>query len=375
MANRTQPKTKGFARIRAALAEENAPAEADFRREAEVVRQVLENDMDPKDQRLPLPPPLRSANTTANSSPSLVDSLDDLADDVMAMDASTGLGLTPGFGKQPVDKFAGGNRLFWNRSGHPATGSLVPPARTATTTPPPPQLRSYSTSSMADDTSMDSPVATGSTGGGGASRSGSGSGAMMYPQGGMFPMTASSSGRDTPQPGQTTSSSGGGSSSQQPQQQQQPRSRQPHQQPQQLPVLPSAAEITRRINSKRRRDDDLDPVSFKRRAVSPGMSVHNSPIMQSPLQRDILPWGTGPLIGPASLTSSRPGSGGAAGSGGIGSVGLFEMGVSNTSNTSTSGGTGAGTGAGPARVGPNKGRVGFQAMADTNDSITRLSIE
>jgi len=64
---------------------------------------------------------------------------------------------------------------------------------------------------------------------------------------------------------------------------------------------PTAAEITRKVNNKRRRDDDFDPTSFKRRAVSPGMSVHNSPIMQSPMQRDMAPWG------------SRPGSNGEAG--------------------------------------------------------------
>jgi len=64
---------------------------------------------------------------------------------------------------------------------------------------------------------------------------------------------------------------------------------------------PTAAEITRKVNNKRRRDDDFDPTSFKRRAVSPGMSVHNSPILQSPMQRDMAPWG------------SRPGSNGEAG--------------------------------------------------------------
>jgi hypothetical protein len=104
---------------------------------------------------------------------------------------------------------------------------------------------------------------------------------------------------------------------------------------------PSAAEITRRINSKRRRDDDLDPVSFKRRAVSPGMSVHNSPIMQSPLQRDVAPWG------------SRPGS-----------VGGDTTGKSGApSETGSQGSRGA------------KGRVGLQGMLDTHDGITKLSIE
>lgn len=94
---------------------------------------------------------------------------------------------------------------------------------------------------------------------------------------------------------------------------------------------PTAADITRKVNNKRRRDDDFDPTSFKRRAVSPGMSVHNSPVMQSPMQRDVTPWG------------SRPPSNGEA------------------SKMGTNGG-------------PMK-RVGFQGMVDTNDGLMRMSIE
>ena len=111
---------------------------------------------------------------------------------------------------------------------------------------------------------------------------------------------------------------------------------------------PSAEEITRRINNKRRRDDDLDPVSFKRRAVSPGMSVHNSPVMQSPLQRDNLPWG------------SRPGSNGA------------EKASGSPSDHSSSGANNTG---GSRPPNGSKGRVGFQGMVDTNDGLMRMSIE
>lgn len=91
---------------------------------------------------------------------------------------------------------------------------------------------------------------------------------------------------------------------------------------------PTVAEITRKVNNKRRRDDDFDPTSFKRRAVSPGMSVHNSPVMQSPMQRDSAPWG------------SRPQSNGDK----------------------------------PPNGGPLK-RVGFQGMVDTNDGLMKMSIE
>lgn len=98
----------------------------------------------------------------------------------------------------------------------------------------------------------------------------------------------------------------------------------------QPPAVPTAAEITRKVNNKRRRDDDFDPTSFKRRAVSPGMSVHNSPVMQSPMQRDVTPWG------------SRPPSNGDASKG--------------------------------AANGTMK-RVGFQGMVDTNDGLMKMSIE
>lgn len=118
------------------------------------------------------------------------------------------------------------------------------------------------------------------------------------------------------------------------------------------PQPPSAAEITRRINNKRRRDDDFDPNAFKRRAVSPGLSVHNSPITQSPMQREIASWG------------SRPGSNGGDKAG---SSAASESG-------STNGAPGNNSGNSKGRLG-SKGRVGFQGMVDTGDGIMRMSIE
>ena len=113
---------------------------------------------------------------------------------------------------------------------------------------------------------------------------------------------------------------------------------------------PSAADITRKINNKRRRDDDFDLHSFKRRAVSPSMSTHGSPVVQSPMQRDAAPWG------------SRPGSNGGEGR----SSAASESG-------STMGTTSCGQSAGPRVNG--KGRIGFQGMVDTHDGIMRMSIE
>jgi len=301
-----QPKTKGFARIRAALAEESTPVEAEVRREAEVVRQVRDSDMDLESLVVP---PAPSAPTTAHSSPNLPvhDNMDETSEDAMIMDG--GLGLSSSFKQQMLRHSKGRN--FWE---------TFPDAPGGRITPPPPTF--YLPRGPAggigplDDMAMDSPSAAY------ASQS-------LVPAGGVFPMTTT-----------TTSSSGGGT----------PAAASASTGP------PSAAEITRRINSKRRRDDDFDPVSFKRRAVSPGMSVHNSPIMQSPLQRDMAPWG------------SRPGSNGGDRAGGGGSGG---SGAPSESGGQSQGPPGSSQG----RVNGGKGRIGFQGMVDTHDGITRLSIE
>ena len=108
----------------------------------------------------------------------------------------------------------------------------------------------------------------------------------------------------------------------------------------------TAFEIPRKGN-KRMRDDDFDPNYFKRRAVSPGLSLQNSPVLpQSPIQRDGGWWGS--LKGNRDMTSVQlPGE--RAGSNGTpGSVG--------------------GT------PGPMK-RVGLQGMTDTHDGLMNMSIE
>lgn len=294
----SQPKSKTFARIKLALAEEGTPIESEFRREAEVVRQVRESDMDLEHPRQ-IPQP-----KSTHSSPSMPvqDSLEE--EDAMMMDSSV-LGLSSSF-KQQAQKNSKG-RVFWD------TFSETSSMGGAQTTPPPPPgpPRGSSSGLSLDDINMDSPSLNAGPSG---------------VNGFIFPMTTtSSSGGDTPQQQASASSS----------------------MPPNEHAPPSAAEITRRFNmGKRRRDDDLDPVSFKRRAVSPGMSVHNSPVMQSPMQH--APWGP------------RPGSnGGEKGSSGSGA------------------GSAAGTPSenGEKRTGAPKGRVGFQGMIDTNDGITRLSIE
>ncbi|KAI8631321.1 hypothetical protein F5Y19DRAFT_26720 [Xylariaceae sp. FL1651] len=310
------PKTKGFARIRAALAEESAPVDSEVRREAEVVRQVRESDMD-LEARMPpgpLPPNLDLSNVLmAQLSPKLLstqESLDEVPDD----DMMTDLALSSSFKQQAMKNSKGKN--FWDTFSE--TSSIN---GTRITPPPPALLPRGSSSGISEDVNMDSPSL--SAGSGNTNLFGPGTGLVLSGHG------SDNQKGDTPQPtASATPSQGAGS------------------------IPPTAAEITRRINSKRRREDDFDPHSFKRRAVSPGMSVHNSPIMQSPLQRDNMPWG------------SRPGSnhGGDKASGTPSENGSS---VGNNGNASNAGRPISGA----------KGRVGFQGMVDTNDGLMRMSIE
>ena len=111
-------------------------------------------------------------------------------------------------------------------------------------------------------------------------------------------------------------------------------------------VLPKAVDVAKKV-SKRRRDDDFDLASFKRRAVSPGMSAQNSPVVaQSPIQRDGSLWGT--------AKSSRESSSAGQGRG--------ERSGSTSSLTSMS-------------QNPGTKRIGMQGMTDTHDGLMKMSIE
>lgn len=294
-----------------------------------------------------------SAPTTAVSSPNLTsnDNLEEVPDDAMMMDPGpglAGLGL-PGTFKQQAMRNSKG-KMFWDTfsdAGSNGKGARV--------TPPPPLFgfpRGSSSGLPLEDVSMDSPSAS--------SNGTCANNPFALPA----PITTtSSSGNETPQVvggNNSQGSAAGGSVN--------------AMHIANFPGPPSAAEITRRINSKRRRDDDFDPVSIKRRAVSPGMSVHNSPIMQSPLQRDMVPWGSRPgSVGgdvahkPSSVSSAPSENGSQAGGGGSSGAGGGSGGGSGNAGGNNSQG-------GPGRSG-NKGRVGFQGMIDTNDGITKLSIE
>jgi len=118
---------------------------------------------------------------------------------------------------------------------------------------------------------------------------------------------------------------------------------------------PSAAQGLRK-NNKRRRDDDLDMSSLKRRAVSPGLSVSNSPILtQSPAQRGEF-WGNVQLPPPK---VSREGSIATQGGG-------HAAGERSNSVSSVIMGTPS---AGPVK------RVGLQGMTDMQGMTEKMTIE
>ncbi|KAL2162230.1 hypothetical protein VTH06DRAFT_7143 [Thermothelomyces fergusii] len=356
------PKTKGFARIRAALAEESAPIESEVRREAEVIRQVRESDMSLVEPRHPRPPSMPS---TALSSPNLAahNGLEEVADDIMMMDPTTNpLGVTGALKPQGSTRNAKG-RAFWDTASEASSTGATQRA-----TPPPPSVgpRASSSAISLEDISMGSPSASSN---GGASQGGN---PFAAPGGGGVHTTTSNSsgtsGHGHPSTSNNSNSNNNNNTGQSPS----------------VPsggsgtpggsmaAPPTAAEITRRFNSKRRRgDDDLDPVSIKRRAVSPSMSAHNSPVMQSPLQRDAAPWGTAAAatVSMSSASSSRPGSVCGDGSG---AAALGRSGASENGNGGGGGGSSSGSGSG--RAG-GKVRIGLQGMVETNDGITRLSIE
>ena len=105
---------------------------------------------------------------------------------------------------------------------------------------------------------------------------------------------------------------------------------------------------------KRRREDDFDIATIKRRAVSPGMSSQNSPILaQSPQYRDGV-WGQPP-------ERKKEGSTGGSGEGGLqqwrsGSTG------SNASAVNGGGGSGGGGGGGTGSLASQGKKLGLRII-------------
>lgn len=201
----------------------------------------------------------------------------------MSLDGSTTKGLFGAFGSLHT---AGRNSIssdFWNQR--------------ANQTPPPPSFHRAESSAVSEDMSMESPTISSSYGPTAHDQSnGMGWASRASTPGPMFP--------------------------------------------------PTAADGLKKSN-KRRRDDDFDDTSIKRRAVSPGLSVHNSPVIsQSPAQRDGSLWGNATKAG-------------------------REASISGHSNgeRSNSGGSMSMT----PTLGPK--RVGLMGMENANDGLMKMSIE
>ncbi|POS86255.1 hypothetical protein EPUL_000907 [Erysiphe pulchra] len=252
------PKTKGFARIQVALAEESAPIETEVLREAAVVRQARESDIEyelrqpfgitPYSQILALNAQ-KSEKGSSDEKISLLNAQSELKEKSLLRSKSKGIWAN-----------LGDETLF--SQNFPRTPASV----------------------VGSDIVLDSPL---------------NSTMPPFSNDSASPQPSLISRPATPQPG-------GG---------------------------PVAVDITQKLSKKRLRDDDFDLFSIKRRAVSPGMSVHNSPIIKSPMQRDHTAWG------------SRPAS---------------------TCNIGENG---------KSPVNTIQKRVGLQGMIDTNESLMKMSIE
>jgi hypothetical protein len=259
------PKSKNFARIRAALMEESAPIDSEARREAEVIRQVHESEPALK---LITSPVFQSSAQFTQEPETTVDENGTGHDNSATWRSSVS---SDSFGRHAEKNSAGLG--FWTTFDDRYR------------TPPPPLLPRDSSSALSDET-VETP--------GSSIISTTENPALMH-----LSKSRSRSRSTTPL----------------------------------ASAPPTAGDVARKVNNKRRRDDDFDPGSFKRRAVSPGMSVQSSPIPPpSPVLNNERSWGR-----PPPKHSDRSNSGGS---------------VSNGMK-----------------------RVGLQGMTETNDSLMNMSID
>ncbi len=130
------------------MLEEGAPAEAEFRREAEVVKQVRESDVE-HEARPPTNAFDLSQAVSALSSPNMInlDTIDEPEEDLMR-DLSTG--LSSGFKQQMLKSKS---KSFWDTFSECSStggGGRASP-------PPQPFMPHESSSGMSEDAGMDSP--------------------------------------------------------------------------------------------------------------------------------------------------------------------------------------------------------------------------
>lgn len=284
------PKTKGFARVRAALAEESTPVDTDVRREAETIKQVRDRET------VSLPSGARSPGLLPTM-PGLEHALEGVPEaDEPSLDqgrcSGENKGMSMCFSTQAAQN---ANTAYWDR--------LDKSFRT----PPPPSFPRNGSSTA--DMALDSPCGESF----GNNTFGSQSDAASTIDGPLPPM------------------------------------------------------LTKTIG-KRARDEDLDVMSFKRRAVSPSLSVSNSPIVsQSP--RELL----------ASMSQARDRPERADGWGGPPKTGRESSGTAGSSGEQMNGlrphrSNSGGSVSSLAGSLPPK-RVGLQSMTDTNDGLMKMSIE
>ena len=324
------PKTKGFARIRAALLEEAAPVDTDMRRESETIRQVRERDGSVSELDLTQHDSGRPGTATAASSPNLLPAVpeaaqEDFGRDEAALDSSEtdggtrpkGLGMTTNFALH-ASRNSGGME-YWNR--------FDPALRTP---PPPPSFPRQGSSAMSDINMGHSPSLPPSQQMGG----GGGSTADVF----WRRPRARSSASDASDAFMAASGFGD-----------------------------EVALKKFKEGKKRRREEDWDIATIKRRAVSPGMGssgAGNSPVLtQSPGQRD------GGGGGGWGMPPEKKG-----GAGGGGGEQQQQQGGSQNGR-SNSGGSVAGGAGGFAGLASQGKKLGLQGMVDTNDGLMKMSIE
>ncbi|RMY63805.1 hypothetical protein D0863_10266 [Hortaea werneckii] len=317
------PKTKGFARIRAALLEEAAPVDTDMRRESETIKQVRERDGSVSEFDL-TQDPNRPGTATAASSPNLLPAVPESAQEDFGRDLDSetpsnngkanGLGMM-NFALQASRN--GGGMEYWNR--------FDPSMRTP---PPPPAFPRQGSSAMSSDINMESP----------APGQGGGSTTDVFWR---RPRARSSASDASDAFGSTA------------------------------PPAPVNDDVALK-KFKRRREDDFDIATIKRRAVSPGMSSQNSPVLtQSPSQRDDNKgnWGQPPDRAAAS-TKKEAGGQQTQGPPSESSQPTSSQPQALHNLRSNSGGNVSGNG-----LASQGKKLGLQGMTDTNDGLMKMSIE
>lgn len=260
------PKTKGFSRIKAALMEESDPLRTEARKEAEVIKQVHESDAYDKASE-----GILGTTTTSDPVEASIESQSntDLSQQTSLDSDTANVPPTEPFSNQA--KRHSGGLGFWNNFEH------TPPNIDRYRTPPPP--------SLAPQDSADSDAAMAST----SNFHDTGNTGSLIRH-----LHRSRSRSTTPLASQNGNNP------------------------------PTAGDVARKVNNKRRRDDDFDPASFKRRAVSPGMmgSAQSSPVVpQSPTLNSDKSWGRPP----PKTHADRSNSNGSTSAGGPKRVGLQGM--------------------------------------------------